>query len=96
MNSNPIITVKGAPESRNVTTKNGAKTVYYQPAQFENEQLRMQIDLDIDAVADAYPIGTRLEWDVAADLVPGQFGRIELARKKTLRPIDSGTKAKAA
>lgn len=96
MNSNPIITVKGAPESRQVPTKQGMQTRYYQPAQFENEQLRMQLDLDIDSVADAYPIGTRLEWDVTADLVPGQYGRIELARKKTLRPMDSGTKAKAA
>lgn len=96
MTNNPIITVKGAPENRNVQTKQGVKTVYYQPAQFENEQLRMNIDLEIDAVADAYPINTKLEWDVAADLVAGQYGRVELARKKTLRPITETKPAKAA
>lgn len=96
MNNLPIITVKGAPQSRQVTTKQGPKTVYYQPAQFENDQLRMQMDLDIDSVADAHPIGTKLEWDVTADLVPGQYGRIELARRKTLRPAESAPKLKTA
>lgn len=94
MSNNPTITIKGAPESRQVQTKQGPKTVYYQPAQFENEQLRMQTDLDIDSVADAHAVGAKLEWDVGSDLVPGQYGRIELARRKTLRPVDGGSRTK--
>lgn len=96
MNNNPIITIKGKPESRQQPTKNGPKTIYYQPATFENEQLRMNLDIEIDEVADAHEIGKKLEWDVNADLVPGQFGRIELARKKTLRPVDAAPKLKTA
>ena len=94
MNSNPIITIKEAPKSRQQPTKNGPRTIYYQPAQFENDQLRMNLDIEIDEIAEAYEVGKKLEWDVNADLVPGQFGRIELARKKTLRPLDSAPKLK--
>ena len=85
---NPIITINGNAEPRNVTTKTGAtKTVYSQKATFENDQLRMQIDIEVDGPNMAYRLGEKLEWDVSADLVPGQYGRIELARKKTLRPL---------
>lgn len=94
---NPTITINGNAEPRNVTGKNGqSKTIYSQKATFENEQLRMQIDVEVDGPNMAYRLGEKLEWDVSADLVPGQYGRIELSRRKTLRPVAVAAVAKAS
>jgi hypothetical protein len=98
MNNNlPLITIKGNAEPRNVTTKTGAtKTVYSQQAQLETEMMRVQIDIEVDSPNHAYRVGEVLEWDVVADLQPGQYGRVELARKKTLRTRTVETAKRAA
>jgi hypothetical protein len=40
-------------------------------------------------------VGESFEWDVTADIQPGQYGRPELARKKTLRPRSADSKLAA-
>lgn len=85
------ITVKGAPEARNVQTKNGMKTVYEQPAQFDTEGTRFQFPLSVSSPAEAYPLGEYL-WDAVADVVPSQYGP-ELARRMTLRPLKAAASA---
>jgi hypothetical protein len=95
----PIITILGNVESRTITVKGFPKAVHGQLASVETEQMRMQIEIEHDDPNKGYKIGEKFYWDVSADLVPGQFGRMELARKKTLRPLlaeAKSTPAKAA
>lgn len=92
--NNPIVKILGEATSREITTKSGAKkTVYAQQVQVECEQFRVNIDMDIDGPNDALPVGSRHEWDVVADLVPGAFASIDLSRRMTLRPIEAAKKA---
>lgn len=100
MNNNieaPIVTILGNVETRTITDKKGfAKPVHGQAAQIETPKMRMQFEVEHDTPEKAYPIGAKFYWDVTEDLVPGQYGRIELARKKTLRPLaESKPAAKA-
>jgi hypothetical protein len=84
----PIITIKGNVDQRNITGKTGlTKTIYSQKASLEMEQMRIDIDVEVDGPNLGYRIGEQFVWDVTADLQPGQYGRPELARKKTLRPF---------
>lgn len=96
----PVVTIKGNVETRQQNTKSGAvRTVYFQLAQVECEQMRVQTDHEIDSPAHALPVGGKFAWDVVADLVPGQYGSIDTARRMTLRPLEAartpgaGTKA---
>ncbi|ALN85982.1 hypothetical protein LC55x_2717 [Lysobacter capsici] len=96
MNFNaPIVTVLGDIETRMVNIKGNTKQVHFQLASCETAQMRIQIDLEHDDPAKAYKVGEKFAWDLTADLVPGQYGRPELSRRKTLRPID-GKPATAA
>lgn len=93
----PIIKITGAAEARFVTTKTGAqKQVFSQTASMSKEGMMLPIDIDLDGPNDAHPVGATLVWDVTADVVPGQYGRLELARKKTLRVVESKPAAAAA
>jgi len=85
----PQITITGNVEPRMVTTKTGAmKQVFSQAASFKKDGMQLPIDVEVDGPNLGYAVGQVLEWDVVADLSAGQYGRIELARKKTLRPLD--------
>lgn len=81
-----IVTIKGPAVSRTQQTKNGPRTVFEQPAQFESEGCRFQFPLGVDSAEAAYKEGT-YEWDAVADVVPSQYGP-ELARRMTLVPIE--------
>lgn len=84
----PIVTITGTAEVRQTTTAKGfAKPIHYQQAQLETAQMRVQFDHEFDTPDHALKVGDKYYWDVVADLVPGSFGRIELARRKTLRPL---------
>lgn len=98
MNLNaPLITITGNVEPRMVTTKNGMqKQVFTQTASFAKEGMQLPIEVEVDGPQQGYRIGEVLAWDVVADLTPGQFGRLELARKKTLRPVETKPASKAA
>ena len=94
---NPKITILATPETRQITTAKGAtKNIHSQKASVETESMRMQIDIELDNPNQPFAIGQVLEWDVAADLVPGQYGRLELARRKSLRPWVETKKLAAA
>lgn len=89
----PIITITGNVEARMITTSKGLqKQVFAQPASFKKEGMLLPIDVEVDGPNLGYRVGDNLVWDVTADLTPGQFGRLELARKKTLRPVQDGAK----
>lgn len=84
----PIVTILGTAETRTITDRKGfAKAVHYQQASLETAQMRVQFDHEFDKPEDALKVGSKYYWDAVADLVPGSFGRIELARRKTLRPL---------
>ncbi|WP_226468056.1 hypothetical protein [Luteimonas panaciterrae] len=96
MSKQPTVTIRGEALPNNVTTKNGAvKTVYRQAATLDAEQVRMNFDLEVDGPNVAYRVGAVYDWDVFADLVAGQYQRVELSRRMTLRPQDKQA-AKAA
>ena len=80
------VTIKGAPEVRNVQTKNGNKTIYEQPAQFQAEGLLFQFPVSVSSPAEAFPLGDYI-WDAVSDIQPSQYGP-ELARRMTLIPVD--------
>lgn len=80
--------------ARNITTQRGPKTVYGQRASVETEAMRICIEVECDGPNFGHPVGAVLNWDLAADLVPGKFG-VELARRMTLRPIEAA-KVRAA
>lgn len=83
----PIVTVREAPTSRTVTTKQGTqKTIYSQRAEVETEQMRVSVELEIDDPTKAHPVGKKFHWNLTPDLVPGRFG-IELARRQSLVEI---------
>lgn len=94
MNPNPNPTVKAldGPKEREINTKAGKKTVYYQPVQVECEQFRVNVDMDIDSPNDAKKVGEKFEWDVVSDLVPGAYASIDLSRRMTLRPLAPAAK----
>jgi len=93
----PRITITGTVEPRMVTTKNGMqKQVFSQTASFSKEGMQLPIDVEVDGPNQGYRIGEVLAWDVVADLTAGQYGRIELSRKKTLRPVVESKPVKAA
>lgn len=88
----PTVKIRSGHQSREITTRSGPKKVFFQPVQVECEQFRVNIDMDIDGAADERPVGSLHEWDVLADLVPGQFSSIDLSRRMTLRPLSADAK----
>jgi hypothetical protein len=83
----PTVTIKGEALPYNQTTKTGViKTVYRQQATLDAEAVRMNFDLEVDGPATAHRVGEVLDWDVAADIIAGQYQRVELSRRMTLRP----------
>jgi hypothetical protein len=88
----PTVKVRDTHKDREINTKTGKKTVYFQPVQVECEQFRVNIDMDIDGPADALPVGSVHRWNVLADLVPGAFSSIDLSRRMTLIPADTAAK----
>lgn len=91
-NSLPTVKIRDTAKDREINTKAGKKTVYFQPVQVECEQFRVNIDMDIDGPADALPVGSLWRWNVLADLVPGAFSSIDLSRRMTLVPADTAAK----
>lgn len=91
----PTVKILEPVSSRNIQTKNGVQTVHEQKVQIESEQLRLRIDLRIDAPDKAYPVGKLYGWDVVEDLKAGTYG-MELARRMTLRDLTEAPRAKAA
>lgn len=91
----PIVKILGIVESRQQTTKSGVRTVYFQQAQAECEQLRMRFEHEVDSPQTGLPVGSVHVWDVVSDIQPGQYGSFDLARRKTLRPMQA-TKPSAA
>jgi hypothetical protein len=85
--TNPTVKILDTAKEREINTKAGKRTVHYQPVQIECEQFRVNVEMDIDGVNDAKKVGERFEWDVVADLVPGQYASIDLSRRMTLRPL---------
>lgn len=85
----PIVKILGSAETRQQSTKNGPRTVHFQHAQADCEQLRMRYEHEIDGPEHALPVGSMHVWDLVADLVPGQYGSFDLSRRKTLRPMDA-------
>ena len=92
MNPNPTIKILDGAKEREINTKAGKKTVYYQPVQVECEQFRVNVDMDIDGPNDAKKTGEKFEWDVVSDLVPGAYASIDLSRRMTLRPLSPAGK----
>lgn len=90
---NPLVKILEEAKSRKINTKSGEKTVWYQPVQVECEQFRVRVDMDIDSQDVAHRVGTQYEWDVIADLVPGAFSSIDIARRMTLVPMQAAAKA---
>lgn len=84
---NPTVKILEGAKDREINTKSGKRTVFYQPVQVECEQFRVNIDMDIDSPSDAKPVGAKFEWDVVTDLVPGAYASIDLSRRMTLRPL---------
>lgn len=95
--SNPNVKIISAVETRTVTTKNGMpKAIYYQRATLETEEMRINVEVEVDGPEKGYPVGAVKEWDLVRDLVPGRFG-IELARRMTLiEPLAAKQPAKQA
>lgn len=95
--SNPTVKIVTPVQTRTVTTKSGMpKAIYYQRAQLESEEMRIQVEVEVDGPDNGYPVGVTKEWDVVRDLVPGRFG-IELARRMTLiEPASAKQPAKQA
>lgn len=85
------ITVKGNAEARQVQTKNGMKTIYEQPAQFQTDGTMFQFPLSVDSPAAQFPLGD-YEWNVFADIVGSLYGP-ELSRRMSLVPIGAAAKA---
>lgn len=95
--SNPNVKIISAVETRTVTTKNGMpKAIYYQRATLETEEMRINVEVEVDGPEKGYPVGSAKEWDLVRDLVPGRFG-IELARRMTLiEPLSAKQPTKQA
>ncbi|NUO74587.1 MAG: hypothetical protein HOQ32_01095 [Lysobacter sp.] len=90
----PIITITGTAQVRQITDAKGfAKQLHFQAASLETDQMRVQIDVEFDAPEQAYRVGEKFAWDVTADLVPGRYGRSDLARRRTLRPLQESKPA---
>lgn len=88
----PKITIKSEVQTRHVTTSKGMqKAIYSQQATLETEEMRIQVEVEVDGLDRGYQVGAVKEWDVVKDLVPGRFG-IELARRMTLVDPVSVTK----
>lgn len=94
--SNPKVTIKDKAASRDIPMKNGQlRKVWYQPVTVDCEQFRVTVEMDIDDEKSAHPIGAKFEWDVIADLVPGAFASIDLARRMTLISSSESKPARA-
>lgn len=85
----PSVKILTGAQSRKINTKSGEKTVWYQGVQVECDQFRVNVDMDLDNAEAAHQVGKVFEWDARADLVPGAFASIDLARRMTLRPVAS-------
>lgn len=83
----PTVKIRDEASSREITTKNGKKEVFFQPVQVECDQFRINIDMDIDTKADAKKVGEVYSWDVYSDLVPGAYSSVDLSRRMTLVPL---------
>lgn len=82
--NNPTVKITTPVETRTVTTKTGMpKAIYYQRATLETDEMRIQVEVEVDGPDKGYAVGAAKEWDLVRDLVPGRFG-IELARRMTL------------
>jgi hypothetical protein len=86
------VTIKGPVNPRQVTTKNGPKTIYSQEGSLETQDLRMKIDVEVDGPNHGYREGEVLDWDLFSDIVPGTYGP-QLARRMTLRVKAAAAKA---
>lgn len=95
MSNKANVRIIGSVLPRQVTTKNGPKTIYEQQAELETDAMRIGINVECDGPNMGHPVGANLIWDVVADLVPGRFG-IELARKMTLRQPNADVQGKPA
>lgn len=82
------VRILSAVAPRQVSTKNGPKTIYEQQAELETEAMRIGVNVECDGPNMGHPVGAQLNWDVVADLVPGRYG-IELARRMTLRQANA-------
>lgn len=80
------ITIKSEVNNRmSPPNKNGqVRQVFWQDAELNTDNMRMQFEYEVDGPAFAAPVGETFEWDIEADVIPGRFGP-ELARRKTLR-----------
>jgi hypothetical protein len=87
------VRILGPVENRQVQTKNGPKTIYFQPIELETEHMRIREELEVDGPNMGHPAGAVRVWDVVADLVPGRYGT-ELARRKTLREANDKPESK--
>lgn len=85
MSTNPKVTIKSPVQTRE--GQNGKKNSYYQTASVDCDQFRVEQDVYVDGPNMGYPVGSAHEWDIVADLRIGQYQRIELARRMTLKPI---------
>lgn len=84
----PVITITGTAQVRTITDAKGfAKQLHFQTATLETAQMRVQVDHEFDSADQALSVGSKWAWDVTADLVPGRYGRTDLARRRTLRPL---------
>lgn len=95
-NSLPTVKIREEVKDREINTKTGKKTVYFQPVQVECEQFRVNIDMDVDGPGDGRPVGSLWRWNVLADLVPGAFSSIDLSRRMTLVPHENAAAKRAA
>lgn len=77
------VTVKGPVDEREVNGKNGKRTIFFQPAQLETDQLRIQFDLECDGPKAALEIGKTFDWDIWSDVRAGAYGP-QLARRMSL------------
>lgn len=95
VSNQPKVTIKSEVQNRSVNTKNGPKTIYWQDAQLETEQMRIKIEVECDGPNMGHPNGKTFDWDVVADLVPGNYGP-QLARRMSLVDAVTARQVKAA
>lgn len=85
----PTVKILTESKSRDQATKSGTRKVFFQQVEVECDQFRTRVDMDIDSPDVAHKIGERFEWDAIADLIPGQYSSVDLARRMTLRPLSA-------
>lgn len=82
----PSLKILSEVKSRDQNTKTGTRKVFFQQVEVECEQMRTRVDMDVDSPETGHKIGDRFRWNCIADLVPGQYSSIDLARRMTLLP----------